>query len=144
MAWGAEDIETFAAALKDFFGDGERHYIAGIVADFAGVEIGVCAQITAGNRALDWRALRTLVDKKIAARKRILPRLDVHVDAACGSERNQGEQSCTGERRRASLDRTGEGARPHMARGDPREIPRSAKKSTSLGMTPEYMKVFHF
>ena len=86
VAGRAEDVEALAAALQNFFGHGERHDVAGIVADLAGVEIGVFVQLAAGDGAFDGRTGRALVGVEIAAGERILARLDLHVDAAGGGE----------------------------------------------------------
>jgi hypothetical protein len=134
MAWSAENIESFPTSLKNFLGYRKRHDIAWIAADLAGVEVTVRMQLAARDRALDQRTRGTLIGIEIAARKRILARLHVHVDAAGGGQRDQHDKARyrhswnptlahktrkdgapgKGNRRRASLDWTGEGARPHI------------------------------
>ena len=84
VAGGAENVEALAAAGEDFFGDGEGHDVAGVVADFAGVEIGVFVELAAGDGAFDRGAFGALVGEEIAAGERILAGLHVHVDAAGG------------------------------------------------------------
>jgi hypothetical protein len=86
MTWGAIDVETFLAAFKNFPGNGERHDIAWIAADFAGVEIVVFVQLSTGDGAFDNRARGALVGEKVTARNRILTRLHVHIDAAGGGQ----------------------------------------------------------
>src|SRR5271157_1306159 len=98
MAGSAENVEALAAALKNYLRDRERHHVAGIVADLAGIEIGVCAQVTAGYRAFDRRTGGALVGEEVAARKGILARLDVHVEAAGGGESDRGQQGHDGEK----------------------------------------------
>src|SRR5947199_57001 len=53
VTWGAINVEALAAALENYFGDRERHNIAGIGTDLAGVEIRVGAEIAAGYRAFN-------------------------------------------------------------------------------------------
>ena len=71
---------------RHFFGHRERHHVAGIVADLAGIEIGVFVQLSAGDGAFDRGTGGALVGEEVAAGERILARLDVHVDAAGGGE----------------------------------------------------------
>jgi hypothetical protein len=75
----AENVVAFAAAGEHFFGDGEGHDVAGIIAHFAGVEIGVVVELAAGDRAFDWGAFGTVVSVEIAAGERVLAGLDLHV-----------------------------------------------------------------
>src|SRR5258708_5014699 len=83
----AENVVALAAAGEDFFGHREGHYVAGIVADLAGVEIGVVVELSAGDGAFDWGALGALVGVEIAAGERVLAGLDLNVGAAGGGRR---------------------------------------------------------
>src|ERR1700683_1783107 len=111
MTRRAVNVVALAAAVENFFRSRERYVLARIVAGFPSVEISVFMQLAAGYSAFDRRTLGALVGEEIAAGKRVLARLDVHVEAARGGESQQRRQGNEG---RASLDRTGEGARPHM------------------------------
>jgi hypothetical protein len=42
----------------------KRHVVAGIVADFSGIEIRVFVEIAARHRALDWQPSGAIVGKK--------------------------------------------------------------------------------
>ena len=84
VAGSAENVEALAAVGQDFFGDGEGHDVAGIVADLAGVEISVFVELAAGDCTFNERTGGSLVGVEIAAGERVLARLHVHVDAAGG------------------------------------------------------------
>ena len=65
VAGSAEDVEALAATGQNFFGYGEGHDVAGVVADLAGVEVGVLVKLSAGDGAVDGRsggALPALAD----------------------------------------------------------------------------------
>jgi hypothetical protein len=47
-------------------------------------------QLATGYGAFDWRTLGALVGEEVAARKRILPRLHVHVETASREQRYRG------------------------------------------------------
>jgi hypothetical protein len=91
VARGAENVVALAAAGQDFFGHGEWHYVAGIVADFAGVEIGVFVELATGYCAFDWGTFGALVSVEIAAGERVLAGLHLHVHAAGGAEGDRGD-----------------------------------------------------
>ena len=84
VAGSAIDVVALASALENFFGHGKRHVVAGIVADFAGVEIGVFVELAAGDGAFDRRAGGALVGEEIAVGERVVAGLHVHVEAAGG------------------------------------------------------------
>jgi hypothetical protein len=92
VAGSAEDVEAFSAAGQDLFGDGEGHDLAGVVADLAGVEIGVFVELSAGDGAFDGRTGGALVRVEVAAGERILARLYMHVDAAGGGQGDRGDR----------------------------------------------------
>ena len=84
MAGCAKNVEALATAGQDFFGDGEGHDVARVVADLASVEIGVFVELSTGDGAIDGLAGGALVDVEVAAGERVLTRLDLHVEAAGG------------------------------------------------------------
>src|SRR5579871_6485782 len=134
MAGGAEDVEALLAASENFFGDGKGHHIARIATDLAGIEIGVFVELAAGDCAFDKGPGGALVGVEVAAGKRILARLHVHVDAAGGGEGNQHQERCTGKRCRAVLDWTDECVRPHTS--GPASIFRESSKSGHFSWAP--------
>src|ERR1019366_2578983 len=82
----AVDIETLASARQNFGGYRERHKVAGSVADFSRVQVGVFVEIAARHRALDRQAGRATVRKEIALRHGPVIRLQVHIEAASGGD----------------------------------------------------------
>jgi hypothetical protein len=86
VAWSAIDVVTLLAALENFFGNSEGHHVAGIVADLAGVEVGIFVQLAASDCAFDQGTGGTVVGVEVAVGEGILARLDVHVEAAGGGE----------------------------------------------------------
>ncbi len=92
----AINVEALAAPFENFFGHGKWHVVAGIVAGFPGVEIRVFMQLTPRYRAFDRRTLGALIGEKVAARKWILPRLHVHVDAAAGEQGDRRQRGDNG------------------------------------------------
>src|SRR5205823_4137057 len=98
VAWGAVDVEALAAALQDFFGDWERHDVAGIVANPSGIEICVFMQLAAGDCSFHQRTSGTLVGVEVAGRERVLLGLHVHVQATAGPEGDGGNERERGYR----------------------------------------------
>ena len=69
----AINVVALASSFQNFFGHRKRHVVTGAVANLAGIEIRVLAQLAARHRAFDGWTLGALVGEKVAAGKRILP-----------------------------------------------------------------------
>src|SRR6266480_130566 len=86
MAGSTINIETLATAGKNIFCHGKRHVVAGIVADFPGIEICVLMKLAARNGAINWRTGGAQVCVKIAHGVSLHARLVVHVLPAADKE----------------------------------------------------------
>jgi len=76
------DVEALLSARHHLGGNRERHVIAIVAADFAGVEIGVGLQMPTRHRALDNGSCRTFIGVEIVLAQRAIVGLVLHVFAA--------------------------------------------------------------
>src|SRR6202044_2384686 len=81
VAGCAENVVTLAAAVENLPGYRKRQIVAGTVANFSGIEIGVFVQLSARHSAFDRRTSRTLIGKEVALRE------GIHARCTCMSRR---------------------------------------------------------
>src|SRR5947208_7378797 len=98
-----KDVETLLSALKDVLSYGKGQEIAGAVADFAGIEIGIGAPLAASHGSFNRRALGTHVGEERALRERLVSWLIVHVLTASSQHQQETQpRNLTQLRHRAS------------------------------------------
>src|SRR5690348_15255494 len=92
MARSAIDVKALLTAFQNVHSHGKRHYIAGIVADLAGIEIGVGIEMAASHSARNQRTRGALVGIKVAACQRLVTGLVVHVLTAACQQSEEGNR----------------------------------------------------
>ena len=93
MAGSAVDVETLLPAREHFFSHRERHVVARIVAELAGVKVRVLVQLSASYGALHGKACGAEIGEEIALPQRLETGLVVHVLAAGGEKHDWDEQA---------------------------------------------------